>query len=104
MEGPTHIDPRIEKVFPLKELGKQLGVRVPYNTAFGWHHTGLVNPWTRKRIRLKTIRITCGLGTSLEEYWRFIDRLNEQPSTTPKRQTTGLSASKPLTIRSSNVE
>lgn len=70
-------DPQKEHIYPLKELGRYIGFELPYNTIRNWHRRGLVNPHSRQRVRIGVVRMTYGLGTSIEEYWRFIDKLNE---------------------------
>ena len=70
-------NPQKEQIYPLKELGRYVGFQLPYTTIRNWHRKGLINPHSGKRVKIGTVRMTYGLGTSVEEYWRFIDKLNE---------------------------
>jgi len=65
-------------MIPLSDLGERLGRRIPYATVRGWHVNGRVNRHTRKRVKLGAMRMTYGLATSVEEYWRFIEKLDQE--------------------------
>lgn len=65
-------------MIPLSDLGERLGRRIPYATVRSWHVHGRVNRHTGKRIRLGAMRMTCGMATSVEEYWRFIEKLDQE--------------------------
>lgn len=70
------VDPREESVIPLAELTGIVQSDVGYNTVLNWIKRGRINHFTKERIHLEAVRMPYGWGTSVEAYWRFVEKLN----------------------------
>lgn len=70
-------DPGDEKPFLLGEAPRN-GIQRGYDTMRNWALEGIENPITKEKVRLRVCRTPAGLATTMEEYRRFISRLNQQ--------------------------
>ena len=61
--------PPTEACVPLSAIAKKVGVR--YETVLEWAIKG------RKGVQLRVCQLTSGMGTSMDEYRDFLERLNE---------------------------
>lgn len=71
------IDIRAEKLLPLRELPKAVGLSVTYETVLNWATKGRRNRQSGKLIKLETRRGPSGMLTTAEAYYRFIESLDE---------------------------
>jgi hypothetical protein len=60
----------------LAELGKLLPRKPTYWTLWKWHRIGAQSR-SGKNVRLKVVRLSCGLGSSVEKYREFMRELQE---------------------------
>jgi hypothetical protein len=70
------IDLAKEQPLPLRIFARRLRDPLDYDTVHKWWRRGLLNRDTGKRVKLETVRLSTGRCTSMEAYWRFIERLN----------------------------
>ena len=67
-----------ETVHPLATLRKHILGEPHYQTLWMWCIRGRVHPdHPKRRIKLEAIEGTSGLASSVEAYWRFLERINE---------------------------
>ena len=57
------------KEVPLSQLAKAIGVE--YNTVWQWANKG------RQGVKLRVCRLPSGLGSSMDEYRSFLERLSQ---------------------------
>jgi hypothetical protein len=68
-----------EQPILLRELARILPSRPNYDTVLKWCRRGLVydrGEKKKRRIKMEAVRLTNGLGSSMQAYSRFINRLN----------------------------
>lgn len=70
------IDPAVEVVYPLKDMKKLISSKPTYETLVGWAKRGILNHETKQMVKLETIKLPLGRGTSVEAYQRFLVALN----------------------------
>lgn len=74
---PNPILANKEHPIPLAEIGRHLPGEPCYDTVWKWWKLGRVNRETGTVFYLETVDLTSGRCSSIEAYWRFIERLNE---------------------------
>lgn len=75
MRFSVAIDPTKELVISLRRLGMKLPERVSKTTVHRWVKVGITRS-QKAPVKLESIRMPWGIGTSMEAYKRFIKRLN----------------------------
>lgn len=68
------IDPRSEKLLSIRQLGREIGFG--YNAVYRLIKEGVMGV-DGKIHKLDTITTPQGMKTTLESYYRFLERLNE---------------------------
>lgn len=75
------IDPRAEVTYPLSDLAKQLssmlGRKISRWQVIWWATEGCRKPGSKKRVYLETIRGPGCMESSVEAYFRLIEKLNQ---------------------------
>lgn len=66
--------PPVDKIFPLRELGKKLPEKLGYQAVRKWAVEGRTSR-TGKTVKLQTWIMPYGIGTSWDDYERFIEDL-----------------------------
>ena len=61
---------------PFSELAKQLPRKPSRGAVYYWWHVGLKNKRTGQRIKLEAVATTTGMGSTLDAYEEFLDRLS----------------------------
>lgn len=72
-----YFNPLGETAFLARESKRKVGVTEDMLRSCAG--TGRTNYATGEKIRLKMCRLTTGVGTTIEEFARFMARLNEMP-------------------------
>lgn len=72
-----YFNPNGETVFLAGDSKRRVGVTE--NMLRSCAGTGRTNYATGEKVRLRMCRLTTGVGTTLEEFSRFMARLNEMP-------------------------
>ncbi len=70
------IDPSVELPLAFSELGRAVNYKVGRNTVREWAEEGRVST-SGNRVYLEWIMMPWGRATTVEAYYRFLDRLNE---------------------------
>lgn len=71
------IDPRKETVLPLRQLARLIPDEPHYTTVLGWCTVGKETE-AGAVVVMESIEMTYGKGSTLDAFWRFIERLNEE--------------------------
>ncbi len=66
----------VSTIVPLKEFAKQLPGEVSYYAVRLWHKVGRKSD-LGKTVKLRTVRMPWGRGTSMKHYLDFIRELND---------------------------
>lgn len=66
-----------ESTWPLEKLRALLPSKPSYRAVWHWCINGRKHPYSRRVVRMEAIEETDCLTSSIEAYWRFIQRLNE---------------------------
>jgi hypothetical protein len=61
----------------LSELRKKLPHEHEYQTVWSWCVIGKKHPYTRQMVRMEAVQTTVGIASSVDAYYRFLERLNE---------------------------
>lgn len=73
---PQNDDGEAEQMFLLKHPPQ--GLQASYHTLRACALQGLQSPLTGQRVRLRVCRLPEGIGTTVEEYQRFLSRVNRR--------------------------
>lgn len=66
-----------EEMFPLADLAKKIPGRPAPGTVKQWAKRGIFNTNTNQFVKLETIKLPRGRGSSMEAYHRFLKGLNK---------------------------
>jgi hypothetical protein len=66
-----------EPTLRLSELCRELPREPEYKTLWSWCVRGRSHPYNRKRVHMEALQSTFGIVSSIEAYYRFLERLND---------------------------